>query len=113
MVSYNFFYQPPNEIGIFHINCKIILQDFQISENFIWENIHDFEFFYIASNASYHVKCKLLSHSSIIDILNKKKYGIDFDANELKRKYVMDLHQKKNLELNLKQILEQILKRFV
>ncbi|GBB92471.1 hypothetical protein RclHR1_02010008 [Rhizophagus clarus] len=87
------------------------LQEIQNSENLIWENIYDFEFFfYIAPNASYHVKCKLLSHSSIINILNKKIYGIDFDINELNRKYIMDLHQKKNLILNLKQILrEQIL----
>jgi hypothetical protein len=42
---------------------------------------------------------------------------MDFDINDLKRKYTLALDQKLNLELNLKKFLpfvqEQILKRFV
>jgi hypothetical protein len=76
------FFQPPNDDNYYHVTIKPILQ---LSENL--ENNYDYEFFY----ARYHVTCKLLSPSLIIDILNKEIYGIDFDINDLKRKYNLTL----------------------
>ena len=105
------FYQTPNDIHFYHVTCKMILQDYlQNSKNSSWDDDnYDYEFFFQNSNNSeisiYHVACKLLSHSLIINILNKEIYGMDFDINELKRRYSLTLRQKLNLEQNLKQIL--------
>jgi hypothetical protein len=117
MNEFGLFYQPPNDNNFYHIICKMFIQP-QNSENIVlFEDDYDYEFFYQNSNANYHITCKLLSHSLITDILSKEIYGIDFDENELKRKYTLALDQKLNLELNLKSFLpfvqEQILKRFV
>ena len=49
--------------------------------------------------------CSVLSRSLIVNILNKKIYGMDFDVNNLKYGYYLTLRQKLNLEQNLKQIL--------
>ncbi|RIA88494.1 hypothetical protein C1645_243103 [Glomus cerebriforme] len=103
--EFRFFYHSPDDDNCYHVICKIILQDYpQIND----EN-YDFEFFYQNSNDSnirYHVTCKLLSNSLIINLLNKKIYGRDFDSNEFKSKYLLlNSLQKLNLELNLKQIL--------
>ena len=46
----------------------------------------------------FYVTCKLLSHSLIVNLLNKEIYGINFDVNELKRRYLLTLHQILNLE---------------
>jgi hypothetical protein len=115
--EFGLFYQPPDDNNFYHINCKMFLQPQNSEIIFLSEDDYDYEFFYQNSNANYHVTCKLLSHPLIINILNKEIYGIDFDVNELKRKYTLTLDQKLNLELNLKNFLpfvqEQILKRFV
>jgi hypothetical protein len=96
------FYQAPDEDNIYHIICKIILQD---SENFVsLEDDYDYEFISDDSEMIFHVTCKLLPYSLLVDILNKETYGIDFDVTELKRRYFLTLHQKLNLEQNLKQI---------
>ncbi|PKC59863.1 hypothetical protein RhiirA1_445221 [Rhizophagus irregularis] len=112
--NFGLFYQPLDDNNIYHINCKMFLQPQNPEIIFLSEDDYDYEFFYQNSNANYHVTCKLLSHPLIINILNKEIYGIDFDVNELKRKYTLTLDQKLNLELNLKNFLpfvqEQILK---
>src|SRR3954467_3241684 len=87
------FYQTPNDNHIYHITCKMILQDFQKSDFDSWdEDNYDYEFFLQSSNGStmsHYVTCKLLSHILIVNMLNKKFYGTDFDANDLKRKYLL------------------------
>jgi hypothetical protein len=103
--SLNLFYQPPNDVNFYHTTCKMILQ---IQDSSL-EDDYDYEFFF----QNYHVTCKLLPHSLIVDILNKEIYGIDFDVNDLKRKCMLTLYQKLNLEFNFKESLKQILKRFV
>ncbi|RIA96710.1 hypothetical protein C1645_815024 [Glomus cerebriforme] len=100
--EFKFFYKSPGDDNYYHVTCKIILQDYP-------HDNYDYEFFYLISNDStirYHVTCKLLSHTLIINLLNKKIYGRDFDPNDLKRQYTsLTSHQKLNLELNLKQVL--------
>jgi hypothetical protein len=69
MNEFGLFYQPPNDNNFYHIICKMFLQ--QNSDNTAsLEDDYDYEFFYQTSNANYHVTCKLLSHSLIINILN-------------------------------------------
>ncbi|GBC06059.1 hypothetical protein RclHR1_00660013 [Rhizophagus clarus] len=102
MDEFGLFYQPPNDNNFYHIICKTFILP-QNSEDIVsLEDEHDYEFFYQDSNANYHVTCKLLSHTLIMDILNKEIYGVDYDVNELKRKYILHLNQKLNLESNLK-----------
>ncbi|CAB5128932.1 unnamed protein product [Rhizophagus irregularis] len=112
--EFRLFYQSPDDNNFYHITCKMFLQPQNSEIIFLSEDDYEYEFFYQNSNANYHVTCKLLSHPLIINILNKEIYGIDFDVNELKRKYALTLDQKLNLELNLKNFLpfvqEQILK---
>src|SRR5438067_1149782 len=98
-----FFYQAQNDINIYHITLKRILpQDPENSDDYY---DHDYEFFFQSPNESVHVKCKLLSSSLIVNFLNERFYGVDFDANDLKCKYYLTPHQKLNLEQNLRQIL--------
>ncbi|CAB4399071.1 unnamed protein product [Rhizophagus irregularis] len=92
------FYQTPNDNRFYHITCKIPLQDY------IYD--YDYEFFY---KQRYHVTCKSLSHTLIINILNKEIYGKDFDVNDLRRGYALTTSQKLNLELKLKQVLPSYL----
>ncbi|RIA96187.1 hypothetical protein C1645_815771 [Glomus cerebriforme] len=100
------FYQTSNDENFYHVTCKMIAQDSESSNS--CDDNYDYEFFFQSSNDSamiFHVACKLLPHSLIVSILNKEIYGIDFDVNDLKCKYLLALHQKLNLEQNLKQIL--------
>ncbi|PKK66919.1 hypothetical protein RhiirC2_784185 [Rhizophagus irregularis] len=101
------FYQPSNDDYIYNVTCKITLQNYNQNND---DEDYDYEFFYQVSNDiinTKHVKCKILSPPLVINILNKKIYGIDFDINELKRKYTLAWHQKLNLELSLKQFFLQ------
>lgn len=86
------FYQPPNDTNFYHVTCEMLFQ----SENSVScdDDIFDFEFFF----QNYHVKCKLLSHYLVINMLNKEVYNRDFDVNELKRKHSLTTYQKLNLE---------------
>jgi hypothetical protein len=110
LVELSLFYQPQNDNNIYHITCRKILQyHLQGSENrtFLDDN-YDYEFFIECSDDSatmFHVTCKLLPNSLILNILNKEIYGFDFDITELSRRNLLTLHQKLNLERNLKQIL--------
>ncbi|RIA96711.1 hypothetical protein C1645_754281 [Glomus cerebriforme] len=110
--EFRFFYQPPDDNNFYHVTCKVLHNYVQNPET--WEDDYDCEFLYQSSNAKYRVTCKLLSHSLVINILNKEFYERDFDINDLKRKYILTWHQKYNLELSLKQALpflqDQILK---
>jgi hypothetical protein len=89
------FYQPPNDNNFYHVTRRKILQENLIS----WEDDYDYKF----SNAIYSVTCKLMSHSLIVDILNKEIYGRDFNIDNLKRKYILTSNQKFNLKLSLQQ----------
>jgi hypothetical protein len=96
------FYQV-HDGNIYHVTC----QDFpQALENFAsCDENYDYEFFLQSSSdsaAMSYVTCKLLSLPLLVNILNKKIYGMDFDAKELKRGYLLTLHQKLNLEQSLK-----------
>ncbi|CAB4405188.1 unnamed protein product [Rhizophagus irregularis] len=110
LVELSLFYQPQNDNDIYHITCRKITQDhLQGTGNSIFlDDNYDYEFFLESlddSTTTFHVTCKLLPNSLILNILNKEFYGFDFDVTELGRRYLLTLHQKLNLERNLRQIL--------
>jgi hypothetical protein len=105
LIELGIFYQDGS--NIYHVICKkLYLQELK---NFIsFDDEYDYEFFFQSSldlTAIFHVTCKLLSYSLVVNLLNKEIYGMDFDVKDLKRGYLLTLHQKLNLEENLKQIL--------
>jgi hypothetical protein len=106
---FSLFYQTQvSENNIYHVTCKLFFQDHHLTSWDDDDEIYDYEFFFQDSKNStmmYYVTCKLLSNSLIVNMLNKEVYGMDFDGNELKRRYLLTLHQKLYLEQNLKQIL--------
>ncbi|RIA96709.1 hypothetical protein C1645_802248 [Glomus cerebriforme] len=98
----NLFYQPSNDDNFYHITCEIILKEFQLgNSNSLDDDNYDYEFFF----NYHHIKCKLIPHNLVVNILNKEIYDRNFDGSELKRKYFLTSYQKLNLETNLKQVL--------
>jgi hypothetical protein len=71
MIELGLLYQ--NDGNIYHVTCKKILQTYvQGSENFILcDDEYDYEFFFQCSHdptAIFHVTCKLLSSSLIVNL---------------------------------------------
>ncbi|CAB5369944.1 unnamed protein product [Rhizophagus irregularis] len=103
ILSYlKFYHFSPNDTNYYLVTCTIISQ----VSSFDVQDFHDHDFFYQHPNDSnnsstYHVKCKLLSHSLVENILNKFR-GLEFDIKSL------SLNQRLNLELTLKQKLKKL-----
>ncbi|CAG8725203.1 uncharacterized protein OCT59_010643 [Rhizophagus irregularis] len=97
-----FFHYAPNYDKFYHITCQTILQGFDSFDNYNYD--HGF-FYNINPTANYYVTCKILSHSLVANMLNKKIYGIDIGINNLERKELLSLNQRLDLEQDLKQIL--------
>jgi len=76
------------------LTCKRILNAyFQESEYSIsCDDEYDYEFLFNNSDST-----KLLSYSLIVNILNKEINRINIDVNDLRRKYLLTLHQKLSL----------------
>ena len=97
--EFKLFHQTPNDDNLYHITCKMILHDKSEDLNSVSldDSNYDYDFFLQSSNDSshstprHHVTCKLLSSTLIVNILNKKVYGMDFDANDLKHKYSSEI----------------------
>ncbi|RIA96172.1 hypothetical protein C1645_815755 [Glomus cerebriforme] len=69
---------------------KIILQEFENLTSCDDDNdYYDFEFFFQDSKKK--LCYKLLSNSLIVNLLNKEMYGIDFNVNELKHRYLLKI----------------------
>ncbi|GES73911.1 hypothetical protein GLOIN_2v1786638 [Rhizophagus clarus] len=80
-----FFHSTPNDKNFFLITYKII----QENSDFFNENDPDYnlnydhEFIYSYHTTNYYVKCKLLSHSIIEDLLNNEEFDINIRNNEI------------------------------
>src|SRR5436853_7219142 len=88
-----FFHYMPNDNKFYHVTCKKILQGSVPLDDLDY----DHGFFYQCSNdfaTNYYVTCKLFSHALIVNVLNRKIYGIDLDINNLKQKVSLTLDQK-------------------
>ncbi|GBB93627.1 hypothetical protein RclHR1_02200008 [Rhizophagus clarus] len=109
LVEFSLFHRQENDNNIYHVTCRKFVQDhLQGSENSFFVDDYDYEFFLESLDDTatmFHVACKLLPNSLVLNMLNKEIYGIDFDVNEMRHRYLLTLHQKLNLERELKQIL--------
>ncbi|CAB5094589.1 hypothetical protein RhiirA5_504264 [Rhizophagus irregularis] len=101
-------YQPRNEDYIYFIVCKKILLSHPTSyhdDNYVNYD-YDYEFIIKSSDDPtivFHVTCKVIPNplSLIFNLL----CGFDSDVTELKRRYLLTLHQKLSLEQDLERIL--------
>jgi hypothetical protein len=80
-----FYHSTPNDKNFFLITYKII----QENSNFFNDNDHDYnlnydhEFIYLHHTTNYYVRCKLLPHSIIEDLLNNEEFEINTRKNEI------------------------------
>ncbi|CAG8604228.1 uncharacterized protein OCT59_010639 [Rhizophagus irregularis] len=98
----NFFHYAPNYDKFYHITYRTLLQGFDSFDDYNYD--HGF-FYNINPISNYYVMCKILPHSLVANMLNKKIYGIDIGINNLKRKELLSLNQRLDLEQDLKRIL--------
>ncbi|RIA95313.1 hypothetical protein C1645_816796 [Glomus cerebriforme] len=115
LTEYSFFYRPPNDIQIYGISCKEIPISFELvfellsndnNQNYVRSNnLHEFHFLKIEEKKCYKVTCEIISHSSIIQYLNKNIHGIDTKQNEFQQQQGFSIELKENLEYYLKQFL--------
>ncbi|PKY26413.1 hypothetical protein RhiirB3_441714 [Rhizophagus irregularis] len=92
-----FFYNPPGDSQIYHITCEL--------SNETVDPLSDHTFYYnIDDNNFYQLTCKLISHSLIVQFLNKKIYGIELkQVEEPQQDYLtFSKFQRDNLEFHLK-----------
>ncbi|CAG8698660.1 15256_t:CDS:2 [Rhizophagus irregularis] len=90
LVELSLFYQPQKDNNIYHITCKKITQD-HLQGTGNSDDSYDYKFFIESLDdftTTFHVTCtKLLPNSLILNILNKKFYGFDFDAKFFPRTF--------------------------
>ncbi|EXX55872.1 uncharacterized protein OCT59_010620 [Rhizophagus irregularis] len=72
-----FFYNPPDDYQIYHITCEFLNG---INNN---ESLSDHTFYYKLDDKNlYKITCILISHSLIVQFLNKKMYGIELKQGD-------------------------------
>ncbi|GBC13211.2 hypothetical protein GLOIN_2v1706157 [Rhizophagus irregularis DAOM 181602=DAOM 197198] len=97
-----FFYNPQNDYQIYHITCESLNE---ISNN---ELPSDHTFYYKLDDKNlYKITCILISHSLIVQFLNKKMYGIELKQGDEPQQEFLTFsnYQRNNLESNLKEYL--------
>ncbi|RGB30953.1 hypothetical protein C1646_764659 [Rhizophagus diaphanus] len=95
-----FFYNPPNDSQIYHITCEFLNENVDPSS--------DHTFYYKLDDKSfYQITCRLISHSLIVQFLNKKIYGIELRKGEEQHPDYLTFSngQKDNLEYHLKEFI--------
>ena len=122
LTEYSFFYNPPNDLYIYNIVCKETPISFELvsqlldndinnsTQNYVHSNnLHEFYFLKPEEKKCYKITCELISHSSIVQFLNKNVYGIEVKQNGLPQQYVdFSRELKENLEIYLKQFFSQL-----
>jgi hypothetical protein len=97
-----FFYNPQNDYQIYHITCESLNE---ISNS---ELPSDHTFYYKLDDKNlYKITCILISHSLIVQFLNKKMYGIELKQGDEPQQEFLTFsnYQRNNLESNLKEYL--------
>ncbi|CAG8565853.1 uncharacterized protein OCT59_017011 [Rhizophagus irregularis] len=92
-----FFYNPPGDSQIYHITCELSNKNVDpLSDHTFYYNIDD--------NSFYQITCRLISHSLIVQFLNKKIYGIEHKQGEEPQQDYLTFSkfQRDNLEFHLK-----------
>jgi hypothetical protein len=113
-----FFYQPPNDLCHYYVNCKEISYDTvtyilnkSLKENNVQHNENECIFYYQQqfNTKFYQVSCEIVSPSLINNCLNKNFLGIEFQQIMEKENLTFAFEQKEYLENWLKQYLSQYL----
>ncbi|RIA90165.1 hypothetical protein C1645_849693 [Glomus cerebriforme] len=104
--EYRFFYSSPGDPQIFHVICKEISFESK-SEILNDHNCAIYTFYYqLPNNKFFQITCEIVSHSLIVQYLNKKMFGIELIQDEQQEEYLQFYKgQKENLECHLKQYL--------
>ncbi|CAG8565885.1 uncharacterized protein OCT59_017016 [Rhizophagus irregularis] len=94
-----FFYNPPEDYQIYHITCESRENVDPLSNHTFYYNLDDKIF--------YQITCRLISHSLIVQFLNKKIHGIELRQNEEPQQEFLNFSnfQRDNLEFHLKEFL--------
>jgi hypothetical protein len=94
-----FYHSTPNDKNFFLITYKIIQENSDdFNENDPDYNLnYEHEFIYSYYTTSYYVRCKLLPHSIIEDLLNNEEYNINTRNNDI----TLSPQHKLNLEESL------------
>jgi hypothetical protein len=95
-----FFYNPPGDFQIYHITCELLNENVDPSS--------DHTFYYKLDDKSfYQISCRLISHSLIVQFLNKKMYGIELRQGEEQHQDFLTFSnfQRDNLESKLKEFI--------
>ncbi|RGB40234.1 hypothetical protein C1646_753608 [Rhizophagus diaphanus] len=94
-----FFHSTPTDKNFFLITYNIIQENFDFSNDNDPDNNlnYDHEFIYQYHTTNYYVRCKLLPHSIIEDLLNNEEFDINTRNNEVN----LSPHQKLSLEESL------------
>ncbi|GBC08957.1 hypothetical protein RclHR1_08500002 [Rhizophagus clarus] len=117
-----FFYKPPNDNQIYDISYKEIPISFEfvsqilnnnsnnndndsVQNHIQQNNLHEFYFLKFDEKKCYKVTCILISHSLIIEYLNRNIYGVEIKQNEQQVYVEFSKELKENLEYYLKQFL--------
>ncbi|GBC06064.1 hypothetical protein RclHR1_00660018 [Rhizophagus clarus] len=104
LIKLNFFHNPPEDNNIYHIKCE------RVQVNSSDDHDYDHAFFYSCLTdltANFHVKCKLLSFSQVVDLLNKQMCEVEIlSVSSRNETSLLSLHQKLNLEKSLNQKLD-------
>ncbi|GES95031.1 hypothetical protein GLOIN_2v1786660 [Rhizophagus clarus] len=85
LVKGRFFHSTPNDKNFFLITYELI----QGNSNLFNDNDPDYnlnydhEFIYSYHTTNYYVRCKLLPHSMIEDLLNHEEFDINIQNNEI------------------------------
>ncbi|RIA91360.1 hypothetical protein C1645_822151 [Glomus cerebriforme] len=98
----SFFYNPPGDNQIYHITCKLLLNE---NDD---DTLSDHAFNYQLDDKNhYQINCILISPSLIVQFLNKKMYGIELRQTEEPQQEFLTFSngQRDNLEFHLKEFL--------
>ncbi|GBB86284.1 hypothetical protein RclHR1_12700002 [Rhizophagus clarus] len=93
-----FFYNPPDDNQIYHITCENLRENIDpLSDHTFYCKTDDKNF--------YQITCRLISHSLIVQFLNKKIYGIELRQNEEPQPEFLTFSnfQRDNLEFHLRE----------
>src|ERR1051325_1648444 len=75
-----FFYNPPGDCQIYHIICESNDKDNDNNNNLVSD--HAFNYKPQNEDFNYHITCHLISHSLIVQYLNKSIHGIELRQND-------------------------------
>ena len=101
----SFFYQPPNDLCNYRINCNEISFDTVIQllnePNINRNQSNEYIFFHQQQCKIYQIACEIVSPSLIINFLNRTVYGIEFEQNVVQEQLSFTFEQKGNLKFYL------------